>query len=158
MDRIKNLAHTRTRLALLLPLGFILVGCGATGVRPEDKSYDEHMAQAKRQEAEAKEHDRLAESAVSDPTVAKVEDIEGGVRVIFADGPDPDPAVLARHATCHAAHGAYWGRKGMAGCPLYTKGLTTRAVREGGHTVLILTTKEATELPVLRQRAHAFQH
>lgn len=79
--------------------------------------------------------------------VAKVSNIDGGVRLVLEDGAN-QAAVLA-HIQCHFAYGRSQGHEGMDACPLYLKGVNSTE----GEGVISLTTANAEEVDELRARA-----
>ena len=80
--------------------------------------------------------------------VARVEDVDGGARMVIAEG--IRPRALADHARCHRAFARTEGHRGMPDCPLYLDGVSISL--EG--TALKLTIDDASALPELRRRAH----
>jgi hypothetical protein len=85
--------------------------------------------------------------------VTETEDVPGGIRISFA--PDVSRDALLDHIRCHLAFARSHHRWGMAGCPLYVKGV--RAEGRGARQIL-LTVEGAGEDAVaqLRRRARAY--
>ncbi|MEC7519700.1 MAG: hypothetical protein VYE22_07540 [Myxococcota bacterium] len=75
-----------------------------------------------------------------------VEDVNGGVRMVFAEGPNLDP--VAQHIRCHIAFAAARGDEGMQDCALYVHG--ARVERQGN--VILLTTSQGQHVADLRAR------
>jgi hypothetical protein len=72
--------------------------------------------------------------------VTGIEDIEGGVRIVFASGVAVD-AVIAR-MRCHFAYARTRAYEGMQSCPLYLRGIDVRA--GAGHSIDLVGTDPAT--------------
>lgn len=82
--------------------------------------------------------------------VTSVEDVEGGVEIVVADGIRAD--AVADHMRCHVAYARTQGREGMDHCPLYVEG-----ARVSSDGMLSLTTdggEDAVEELRRRARAH----
>lgn len=114
----------------------------------------EHQAAAASLEAfEAEECARFpAATRVVCPLLGQlsgVDDIDGGVRLRFAEGVNLE--AVADHLRCHVAFARTRGREGMSHCPMYVEG--ARVGADGGVT---LTTGAGTEaVAELRRRARA---
>ena len=76
----------------------------------------------------------------------RVEDVRGGVRMVFAEGPNLDPVV--QHIRCHIAFAAARGDDGMETCALYVHGARV-AVQDN---VVSLTTDRGEHVAELRSR------
>lgn len=81
--------------------------------------------------------------------VERVENVEGGVRMVIADG--IRSRALADHAQCHRAFARTQGHEGMPDCPLYLDGVSISLQRGA----LQLTVEDDRAVPELRRRAHA---
>jgi hypothetical protein len=77
----------------------------------------------------------------------RVDDVERGVRLVFAPGTDLAP--IESEIRCHLAFAAAQGREGIDQCALYVHGASARA--ENGS--MLLTTTEPDRVAELRQRA-----
>ncbi|MEQ9077161.1 MAG: hypothetical protein RLP09_25090 [Sandaracinaceae bacterium] len=83
--------------------------------------------------------------------LASIEDVEGGVRLRFADGVREN--AIAAHMRCHLAFGRTHGREGMDLCPLYVDGASV-----GSNDGITLTTSAGDDAVAelrRRSRAHA---
>jgi len=67
-------------------------------------------------------------------------DIDGGVRLHFAEGVNVEAALA--HVRCHLAFAAEQGYKGMDSCPLYLKDVTSKPGADG-HSVELLESDPA---------------
>lgn len=122
--------------------------------------HEEH-AEAHRQAAQALEQFEQeqcasfpAETRSSCPllgTVTDVEEIEGGVRVRFAE--DANVEAITAHVRCHFAYARTQGYEGMDACPLYLEGVSIRRVE--GEPAVELTVDERGRVEELRARARA---
>ncbi len=80
-----------------------------------------------------------------------VQDIDGGVRVRFAEGVNLEAATA--HMGCHLAHARTQGYQGMDSCPLYIKGVGAKRV--GDTRDVDLTVDDKASVGELRARAAA---
>jgi hypothetical protein len=78
--------------------------------------------------------------------VIRVEDVDGGVMLIFADGVDPTPVL--DHIRCHLAYAASRGRDALAECALYVEGAVLEVTSDGA----TLTTDAQAHVAELRRR------
>jgi hypothetical protein len=129
-----------------------------------------HLAEAQRHEDLAEEHRAAAEAleAYEEQECARfppatraacpllgqlesVEDVEGGVRLRFAEGVPLD--AVADHMRCHVAYARTRGREGMEHCPLYVEGAAV-----GTDDGAVTLTTDAGEEAVAELRARARAH
>ena len=81
--------------------------------------------------------------------VARVTDVDGGVRIELIEGTNRD--AVADHMRCHVAYARTQGREGMSHCPLYVEGASV-----GSDGALTLTTNAGpAAVTDLRRRARA---
>lgn len=86
--------------------------------------------------------------------VVDVSNIDGGVRITFAESVDIAPVV--DHVRCHLAFAAAEGGEGLEDCGLYVPG--ARAVSVPGENVIQLTTDQPEHIPELRRRVAIQAH
>ena len=75
-------------------------------------------------------------------------DVPDGVRLRLREGVNADAAL--DHVRCHLAFARSHGRQGMDRCPLYLPEVSVAPTEDGA---LILTTRDAEQVPALRERA-----
>lgn len=80
--------------------------------------------------------------------IERVEPIDGGIRLHFASAAVADER--AKASLCHAAFGRKHAHQGMPNCPLYIPNL---AIERHGTQAIEITTPNAADVRVLRERA-----
>lgn len=83
--------------------------------------------------------------------IEKVDDIERGVQLTFADGAPVE--AIVDHMKCHFAFARADGYEGMDQCPLYLEGVSIE--REEDEDVVTVTTQESEAVEALRERSRA---
>jgi hypothetical protein len=82
--------------------------------------------------------------------IARVEDIDHGVRLVLVDGA-PVADVVA-HMRCHFAFARTRGFEKMEGCPMYVKGIAIMGSADG--RAIEVTSRDDATVSELRRRSH----
>ncbi len=82
--------------------------------------------------------------------VAKVQEIDGGVRIQFL--PDANVGQIVSIMRCHLAYARSRGFEQVAACPLYVRGVDIRPAREG--SAIDVTGSDLATTVEIRERIH----